>query len=406
VTTVQVRHAARTAARAILLLALVGVAACADIATAPVPIVRLDGSVRYPNGDPVVGAELYFTTPPPRNAPIPVAHTSAQGTFSLDLPAITYNLYIYPPSSSGLPGEGYMKVRVPRRGGRFDYQYTGVEVSGSVTGPTGEALTNAYVRFESLTLFRNVETRTTGGQYRAYVLPGLQSILVEDDSDYSGIPSITRSITVRADTTIDFALTGHLVTGLVTGPEGSPLPSAEIVFVGGDARSGAFADALGNYRLYAPTGVYEAYALPPLTRRNIVSRRFPALAIAGPTTDDLALTGITWRGTARVRGSGATIAGASVSAYSFTDGGYGQAVSDSTGAFELYVKSPAEYRLTASSDHYQLWDGITAIAIADSTFDLYLDPVPVGAPRRTMGDALSFTRPPTPALRAGPRAAR
>ena len=381
-------------ARTTLAVLLGVVAACADIATAPAPMAHLDGSIRTSKGEPVVGANVYFE-PTPRTR-IAVARTSSSGTISLDLAALTYDVYIDAPFASGLSDEYAGKFRVAREGARFDYVYTGLEVSGTVTGPAGEPLTNAYLRFQGIDNTTYVQSRFDGTRYRAYVSPGRLWVSVNPPDATTGTPGFrTRIITVAADTTINFSLTGYPVTGTVTDPTGIPMPGALVTFDGGNDYSRAYSDPSGLYRLYVPAGVFQPFVGPPYSRENVGARSFSSVNVAGPTSVDFALSGITWSGTVRASDSGAPIVGADLYASDAIEAGGARARTDASGTFVLYLKAPAEYRIDVYASGYQAAGEIAAPAVNDSTFDLFLDPAPAGARRL-----------PTPAPRAARAAAR
>ncbi len=307
-----------------------------------------------------------------------IAKTGPDGTFAIDLGAGTYDLYIYAPDRSGLRSRVERRFEVGRQKPRFDYRYAGLEVTGAVTGPDGAPVTNATVTFFNYDEYYSASARFDGTAYTAYLPAGRYSAHVEPPSWVSGIPEIgVPQFPIAADTTINFFLTGHLVTGTVTGPDGSPLPYATIYVGGSNVSSGANADAVGHYSLYAPTSTYVPYAYPPATRLDIFSRRFSQVVVSGPTILDVAFTGITWSGVVRDAGTGTPIPGAVVRVVGYEYYGYlgnAQSTTDGTGAFMLYLASPQGYRLTASAPGYAPLDPVDATAGSDSTFDVVLNP--------------------------------
>ncbi len=310
-------------------------------------------------------------------ATVQIAKTRPDGAFAIDLGVGTYDLRIYAPNRSGLPSLVVQRFEVGRRNPRFDYRYAGLEVTGAVTGPDGAPVTNAIVTFSNYDEYYYASARFDGTSYTAYLPAGRYSARIEPPSWVSGIPEIILPrFPIAADTTIDFFLTGHLVTGTVTGPDGSPLPNATVYVGGSNASSGANADASGHYSLYAPTSTYVPYAYPPVTRLDIFSRKFSSVAVAGPTTLDFAFTGITWSGVVREAGTGTPISGAIVRVVGDDYYGYlGKATSTTsgTGAFTLYLASPQGYRLTAMAPGYAPFDPVEAFAGSDSTFDVILN---------------------------------
>jgi len=287
---------------------------------------------------------------------IPIAKTGFDGKFEIDIAVGSYILHIRAPERSGVPSSIIKRFEVSGVKPRFDFRYEGLEVTGAVTGPDGAPVTNATVSFYNSDEYFHASARFDGTRYTVYLPGGRYSVHAEPPSYVSGIPDIiVPRFSIAADTTIDFFLTGHLVTGIVTGPDGSSLPYATVYVSGLNVSSGTNADAAGQYSLYAPTATYVPYAYPPMTRLDIFSRRFNSVAVAGPTTIDLAFTGITWSGVVREAGTGTPIPGALVRVVGDDYYGYlgkAQSTTDGTGAFKLYLASPQAYRLTATASGY------------------------------------------------------
>ncbi len=308
---------------------------------------------------------------------IPIVRTGLDGAFEIDLAVGTYDLHLYAPERSGVPSRVISRFEVGRLKPRFDYRYGGLEVTGAVTGPDGTPVTNATVSYYNSDEYFHASARFDGTEYTVYLPAGRYSVHVEPPSFVSGIPDIiVPRFSIAADTTIDYFLTDHLVTGTVTGPDGLPLPNATVYVSGSNASSGTNVDASGRYSLYAPTATYVPYAYPPMTRLDIFSRTFGAVAVRGPTTIDLAFTGITWSGVVREAGTGTPIPGTTVRVVG--DGYYGylgkaKSTTDGTGAFKLYLASPQGYRLSAAAPGFASLGPIEASAGSDSTFDLILN---------------------------------
>lgn len=401
---------ARLGARLAALAAAVALLSdCARIATAPIPIVTVMGSVSLPNGAPVADVSIYFVDASGADAidlvaigsfrAVPRAPgatgraskavvsyramTRFDGKFTIDLPAQAYKVYLYPPNGSGVPAASEIRYVVGRKNPRFDYRYSGIAVTGAVTGPAGEPVTNTFLTFTNSRDHISVVAQFDGTRYGAYLPPGNYAVDVEPPSWTGGIPEILfRNVPIAADTTIDFALTGHLVTGTVTAPDGSPIAAANVYIDSDYARSGANSDAAGHYSMYVPGGMCTPYSYPPVTRRDIVARFFDDVDVTGPMTVDLDFRGVTWQGVVREAESGGPIAGATIDIIGYRYLGYsylGKAhvVTGSDGAFRLYLPGADQYRLIVAAPGFARVVLESVTAGSDSTFDLPLNPAVV-----------------------------
>ncbi len=162
--------------------------------------------------------------------------------------------------------------------------------------------------------------------------------------------------------------------GSVATPKGAPVQGVEIYFI--PASTAPSLGTLTPARLAPrpPAGTVSPAA--GFAEETIFSRRFNSVAVAGPTTIDLAFTGITWSGVVREAGTGTPIPGAIVRVVGDDYYGYlgkARSTTDGTGAFKLYLASPQAYRLTATASGYAPIDPVEASAGSDSTFDLTLN---------------------------------
>jgi hypothetical protein len=257
--------------------------------------------------------------------------------------------------------------------------YGGNRVGGTVVGPPQANVDGAIVSFWDRQVHETIEARVTSGRYQAFLASGLYNIEVNPPSVVSGIPwRDGGQVDIASDTTLDFSLNGHPITGLATGPEGAPLPGATIYIQQLGVGAGANTNAQGEYVLYLPDGHYGCYAFPPVDSQYIFSRSFSEAAVGGPTTVDFPFVGVTWEGVVRDLATAAPVPAATVRVrgvnYFGLYLGRAKSITDSSGKFRLSVESPERYDLMVTAAGYETLQLTDLDAGADSVFDLVIVP--------------------------------
>jgi hypothetical protein len=285
------------------LLILIGLSlalSCTRMPTAPRTGVVVHGTITGPAGEPVERTLVAFT---PQEKVLPdstfnYTRTGPDGTYSMPLLPGDYELRIVP---SAHPWLGYTNlVRVSDEHDRFDYAFHGHQVTGRLLDPTGALVTNGWVsaRIESPHPSDAV-AHVEQGTFSLLLPSGSYSLTGEVAGYFSGIPSRTiTGVPIQSDTTFDLELTGVPVQGTVTGPDGAPMPLAEVEIW----PQRVLTNDAGAYRIFAEPGVHAIRCFPPEGQSEILSRT-AARNVTGPTTVDFDLRGIVWSGTVRFAGS-------------------------------------------------------------------------------------------------------
>src|SRR5262245_25530890 len=209
------------------------VLSCADMPYSPRKVVTLKGSVLDREGAAIPGARLIFTSterlpetqePSYYTPPAGYTETGADGSFALELSEGRYRVRVEPPYDTGT---GYPSVSIARLdlggdGGRLDYRYSGVMVSGSVIGPSGVPL-QATVGAGSYGTGISASVQSKDGVYKLLLPSGLYRFYAYAGPYGSGLPNFEFEATVSAqDTTIDLDFSGHETKVVVT-LQGAPL---------------------------------------------------------------------------------------------------------------------------------------------------------------------------------------
>ncbi len=375
------RPAARSAwvLRAALALLTASGLSCSEMPARPKAPVRLSGVISGRDGAPLRDVVLYFTSDdvleteegyPYRE--YAQALTNAAGAYALTLAPGRYSVQLYPRLGSLYPGARVRGLSLSPGAARFDYAYQGIEVVGRVTVPGGSPLNDGSVRARSDSV--SVYGDINGGTF-AFVLPAGSYRFSIRASGASSYPSIDfLGIAVASDTTLTFALDGHLVTGVVHGPDGSTMQDALVSAHGGHATAADQTAADGSYRLYLPDDRYTWKVEPGTLDRYIASRVFPGTVISAPATMDFDLSGVTLSGTVRLAGPGNPVPAATVWLSSYEPYGYATAVTDAAGAFRLIVSPYLVYSIYVSTPSRGTTQPSAVQATADSTFDIFFEP--------------------------------
>jgi hypothetical protein len=269
-------------------------------------------------------------------------------------------------------------VRVHEEHDRFDYAFHGHRVTGRLLDPTGALVTDGWVsaRIESPHPSDAVAT-IEQGTFSLLLPSGSYALTGQVRDYYSGIPSRTiPGVPIQSDTTFDLELTGVPVQGIVTGPDGTPMPLAEVEIWPKRVRT----NNSGAYRIFAEPGVHAIRCFPPEDQNEILWRTV-ARNVTGPTTVDFDLRGIVWNGTVRFAGSLEAADGRYVEALTLApDNRYAWWRVGPAGDFKVILEANRTYDLHVRSPYAGDLDppeyDARFRATADTTFDILIPPPP------------------------------
>ena len=241
------------------------------------------------------------------------ATTVSGGTYSMYVAAGTYKVSFYDTSGTYLNGyyssSGFtvsaaaatgVIVGTSDVGGINVQMLTGHYISGTVTGSGGAPLANIYVEADS-SAYSSSTTTGSGGTYSVYVAAGTYKVYFYDSSgahltgyySSSGFTVNAAAATGVSVGTSDISginvqmLTGHYISGTVTGTGGTPLANIEV-----DANSSAYSSSAttgsgGTYSVYVAAGTYKVSFSDP--SGTYFSGYYSS---GGFTTDQSAATGV------------------------------------------------------------------------------------------------------------------
>jgi Carboxypeptidase regulatory-like domain len=346
---------------------------CADLPTTPGDRIVVTGSILDRDGGGIEGARVAFfaATGPGLPGGYSSATTDAAGSYQAELVEGRYSVYI---DATGFIADRFPDIELSKARNRMDHRFTGVRISGVLTGPGGALLPNA----EGIVYgdHGSGSIRVTSGTYSVLLPPGTYDLYFRSGDNTLGLPEIRLpQVSVASDTTIDVLLDGNLVTGVVLGPGGVPLVGATVA--ANSIRSTAHNRTLlnGGYSLRLPSGGYIFRVTPPSNLAFIASRGYGPFVINQPVTLDFDLSGVEWTGTVRRAIDATPVASASIFASEEGASSYASAISDATGSFRLIVRPGALYRIRAIADQGRLAaPEFGVIAGADSSFDIELKP--------------------------------
>lgn len=383
-------------ARAATLVALAAaLASCSDLPTRPRTMVTVTGVVLDRDGSPLPGAALsfrneefdrpdryeYVQIPPQMQG---ITGTGSDGRFELSLWSGRYTVSITGPYDGGYGGITRKGIAVGLDAGPLTFQFQGVWLRGSLFGPDGVPVEDGHVEAYSAPgqPYESHGYHVREHTYEMLLPPGRYYLDASPYFTNAGIPTMQFGpVSVRADTTVDLALDGTRVDGVMRGPGGETLPGVAITVSRSAVWCEARALADGSFTLYVPPGVYVARLYPP---SYIMSREAPLVVGETPVTQDFDLSGVTWTGIVRWRDSGLPVLG-SVVIVSHASLGFGsaQCTADAAGAFRLVVPAGGLYELAVSQPGHGYQHLGFVAAGGDSTFDIQLEPAEAAAPRRS-----------------------
>jgi hypothetical protein len=355
---------------------------CADIPSKPVPLVHVTGSVTDRDGAPVDGAQILFEvqgaglTPPT----LSYAETDSAGAYAIDLDQGLYLVRVSVLHALGVSWYRTFEARIDPLHARLDYRFADYwVVRGRVLDPTGGEVVDARLfAFQTVPNPNSyAKAQFDGSGFTVLLSSGEYDVYAGPNQSGTGFPGTwVRGISVASDTTWEIRLAGDPLTGTVTGPLGGPLAGVILSAEGPVVCSGA-TDAAGGYRLYLPPGVYRLSLGDSPSLRAVDPPELPYIAVNGPATYDISVTGVSWSGSVRLSGSGDPVPGAALAAARIgTYSGYPRDTTDASGRFEFVVQPGRAYTLealeTPGVSRERTWSPV--IAGGDSTFDLLVDP--------------------------------
>lgn len=361
-------------------LSLAAFLSCSEISTAPrLGSVLVSGRITDRDGPPIAGMRLNYR--PETQAPgLPTfsgAVTGTDGRYTLKLAEGTYRMTLDPDYGTGYPSVSVGGIKVGASGATVDYRYSGVRVTGSVTGLNGASLSGAGVTAYGVSADGSyANALSVAGQYSLLISPGPYEIYAYAGSNPLGLPQIrTGQVSVLADTTIDFALTGFAVTATMTLSGGAPLIGAYLDAQSDEASASASTGLDGTATIYLPAGNYTIRAMP--YPRNIVGPRTISQSIQADDNLTFDFSGARWNLTIRRSSDGTPLSG--MRAVLREPGGAESAITDTDalGQFAFLVRPGVGYTLDVLSvggPIYYIATISNLFSAADTTFDISVTP--------------------------------
>ena len=355
---------------------LAGVLSCSEIPTAPrLGSVLVSGRITDRDGPPIPGLRVALESQP-NGLGIPtqtVKTTDADGRYSMKLAEGVYRVRLEPAFGAGYPGVTLNEIKIGASGATIDYRYTGVRVSGSVTGPNATSLPDAIVSTFGLSggEYFYASGVNTGGSYSMLIPSGVYEFYASSGGYDSGLPQIHSSnVPVASDTTIDFSLTGFAVTATMLVGGGAPMMGAIFQATGSAADAVTRTGLDGTATLYLPAGSYTLRASP--YPQNIAGPRTVTRTIQGDDALTFDFSGPRWDVTIRRASDDTALAGAWAF---FRDAGHNEGVSvttDSFGRASCLMRPGTPYDLTivwpqGNTYGEALFSNLSSAA--DTTFD-------------------------------------
>jgi len=364
----------RRVACLLLALSLATLLSCSEIPTAPrLASVTVTGRVTDRDGPPLQGVRVLFDLETAEPGPPLYKTTDADGRYEIKLPEGIYRVRLDADFRAGYPPITLHGIKVGAAGAVIDYRYTGVRVSGAITGPNATILGEAAVGASgtSAGTYVSAYDLSSTGQYSLLLPAGVYEFDASSDNYESGLPRIHSSqVAVVSDTTIDFALSGFKVTARMTVNGGVPMMGASFQAIGDDADAAARTGLDGVATVYLPAGSYTLRASP--YPQNIAGPRAVTRSIQADDALTFDFSGPRWDLTIRRAADDTPFAGAWAF---FRDAGHNEGVSLTTDPFgraSCLMRSGTPYDLTiewieGNSYGEALFSNLSSAA--DTTFD-------------------------------------
>jgi len=365
------------------LVALAMTLSCSEIPTAPrLGSVTVSGRITDRDGPPLAGIYVRLELEPPVEG-LPSNYgtqTNVDGRYELKVPEGLYRVRLDPgyEVTGGYPFVDIGRVKIGSSGAVINYRYTGVRVTGTITGPNGASLSDATVGTAGVSGGENVYAyaRSAQGTYSLLIPAGVYDFQAAPGGYLQeGLPVIrSRGVPVLSDTTIDFALTGFAVTGTFSLSGGTPMIGAYLAATNDDVFAAARTGLDGTATLYLPAGNYE------------IRGAAPSSSIAGPITimksivADDALTfdfsGVRWDMTIRRASDNSFVTGAGAVVREAAEPRAAYGTTDLFGRVQFLVRPGRAYDLTVSwieGGYYRDASVSNLFSAADTTFDISIN---------------------------------
>lgn len=380
-----VRGTLRALRRAAWVAPLALVLSCADMPTAPRPLVAVSGQILDRDGGPVTSARVWFYAAdslPGFQDYATFVITDAAGRFSLSLPSAPFGVSLEPSSESGYPFVR-LPVWTPRPGAStLDYRYSGFRVQGNITGPDGQPVSDSYAYIAPVRGLGTASSHAFGGHYSLLVPSGTYYMDVGPSHYYGnvGLPTKTfATLDVTADTTIDVSLSGAKIDLTITLAGTLPLSGAYVVASAPDLRAAAATDISGTVTLYLPPALYSIDIDPDTP--GVVDPEVFYRTIQADQPLSIDIPSVRWTGVFRRLADGSPIVHAWMEVEE--SGPYSlhraSLQTGASGEFQFYVRPgiPYDFRAVIPAgpviSSQLLVPARSVASIADSTFDLYVD---------------------------------
>ena len=291
---------------------LAGVLSCSEIPTAPrLGSVTVSGRITDRDGPPIAGLRVVFETVGLVTPTQTVKTTDADGRFGIKLAEGVYRVRLVPAFGTGYPEATLNEMKIGAAGATIDYRYTGVRVSGNITGPNSTTLPDAVVSTFGLSggEYYYATGLNAAGSYSMLIPAGVYDFNASSGGYDSGLPHIQSSnVPVASDTTINFSLTGFAVTATMTVGGGAPMMGAFFQAAGPSADAAARTGLDGTATLYLPAGNYTLRAAP--YPQNIAGPRTITRSIQGDDAVTFDFSGVRWDVTIRRLANNTALSGA------------------------------------------------------------------------------------------------
>ncbi|HEX5032474.1 MAG TPA: carboxypeptidase-like regulatory domain-containing protein [Tepidiformaceae bacterium] len=230
----------------------------------------VQGGVKDPSGATVDSFGVYAT-----NARYEARASTTSGHYELYLAPGTYAFHAFGQYGSGLPSQSFGQISV-QNDTTLDFQFDGIEITGTVRGPGSVPLVAAAVQARGETNGA-VALSDASGNYRMYLPPQDVRFRISPAETWI-LQQLTTSTAIAGPAQIDFNLGATEWTGTVTRSDtAAPVADAKVTaFLVADAlerRATATTDASGQFRLAVEPGrEYDLLAVTDSMQSAKVSR--------------------------------------------------------------------------------------------------------------------------------------